>query len=40
MPHHPSADQIIDLYNRHARTWNELRGNRLTERKWIERFHA
>lgn len=40
MPHHPSADQIIDLYNRHARTWNELRGNRLIERKWIERFHA
>jgi hypothetical protein len=23
MPHHPSADQIIDLYNRHADTWNE-----------------
>ncbi|NIF28949.1 class I SAM-dependent methyltransferase [Pantoea sp. Tr-811] len=40
MPHHPSADQIIDLYNRHAQTWNELRGNRLAERKWIERYHA
>lgn len=40
MSYHPSADQIIDLYNRHAHTWNELRGNRLTERKWIERFHS
>ncbi|MFJ3076539.1 class I SAM-dependent DNA methyltransferase [Pseudomonas sp. NPDC087029] len=40
MPHHPSADQIIDLYDRNASTWNDLRGNRLIERKWIERFHA
>ncbi|BBH46098.1 methyltransferase [Pseudomonas sp. KU43P] len=40
MAYHPSADQIIDLYDRNASTWNDLRGNRLTERKWVERFHA
>ena len=38
MPDHPSADQIIDLYDRNTSTWDRLRGNRLTERKWIERF--
>ncbi|CAM3234699.1 class I SAM-dependent DNA methyltransferase [Pseudomonas plecoglossicida] len=40
MPDHPFADQIIDLYNRNASTWDRLRGNRLTERKWIERFRS
>ena len=40
MPDHPSADTIIDLYDRHAHAWNELRGDRLTEHKWIKRFHA
>lgn len=40
MPDHPSADQIIDLYDRNASTWDRLRGNRLTERKWIERFRS
>lgn len=38
MPHHPSADQIIDLYDRHASTWNKLRTNHFIDRKWIERF--
>lgn len=40
MPDHPSADQIIDLYDRNTSTWDRLRGNRLTERKWIERFRS
>ncbi|MBK4989443.1 MULTISPECIES: class I SAM-dependent DNA methyltransferase [Pseudomonas] len=38
MVHHPSADQIIDLYDRHASTWNTLRANHFIDRKWIERF--
>ncbi|MGJ7549838.1 class I SAM-dependent DNA methyltransferase [Pseudomonas alloputida] len=40
MTHHPSADQIIDLYHRHASTWDRLRGDDLTDHKWIERFQA
>ncbi|WP_237858436.1 class I SAM-dependent DNA methyltransferase [Pseudomonas sp. PGPR81] len=40
MPYHPSADQIIDLYDRNASAWNDVRGNRLIERKWIERFRS
>ncbi|MBO9549232.1 class I SAM-dependent methyltransferase [Pseudomonas sp.] len=40
MAHHPSADQIIDLYHRHASAWDRLRGNHLTDHKWIERFRA
>jgi len=40
MPDHPSADQIIDLYDRNASTWDRLRGNRLIECKWIERFRS
>jgi len=40
MPDHPSADQIIDLYDRNASTWYRLRGNRLIECKWIERFRS
>lgn len=38
MAHHPSADQIISLYDRHAATWNDLRTNHFIDRKWIERF--
>lgn len=33
-----SADRIVDLYRRHARTWVGARGTRLTERIWIDRF--
>ncbi|MGE7991077.1 class I SAM-dependent DNA methyltransferase [Pseudomonas sp. NPDC089554] len=40
MSYHPSADQIIDLYDRHATTWNTLRANHLTDSKWIERFQS
>ncbi|MFD2642736.1 class I SAM-dependent DNA methyltransferase [Pseudomonas japonica] len=40
MPHHPSAHRIIDLYDRHADTWDRLRNNHFPDRKWIERFHS
>ncbi|MFV3402949.1 class I SAM-dependent methyltransferase [Pseudomonas sp. NY15463] len=40
MSHHPSADQIISLYDRHATTWNDLRINHFVDRKWIERFRS
>ncbi|WP_313294721.1 class I SAM-dependent methyltransferase [Pseudomonas sp.] len=38
MSHHPSADQIVDLYDRHASIWNKLRANHFIDSKWIERF--
>ncbi|WP_329603252.1 class I SAM-dependent methyltransferase [Pseudomonas fulva] len=38
MSHHPSADYIIDLYDRHAFTWHQKRANHFTDRKWIARF--
>jgi SAM-dependent methyltransferase len=37
---HPSSTQIIDLYERHARAWDEARGRSLFERVWLERFRA
>lgn len=37
---HPSSTQIIDLYERHARAWDEARGKSLFERAWLERFRA
>ncbi|MHA6195046.1 class I SAM-dependent DNA methyltransferase [Pseudomonas wadenswilerensis] len=40
MPHHPSASQIIGLYDRHARQWDRLRHQHFTDRKWIERFRS
>ncbi|QXI35850.1 class I SAM-dependent methyltransferase [Pseudomonas promysalinigenes] len=40
MPYHPSADQIVDLYDRHAATWNNLRTDHFIDRKWIERFRS
>jgi trans-aconitate methyltransferase len=40
MSHHPSADHIVDLYDRHALTWNNLRVNHFIDRKWIERFRS
>ncbi|MFJ4347663.1 methyltransferase domain-containing protein [Pseudomonas sp. NPDC089401] len=40
MSHHPSADQIISLYDRHAAAWNDLRANHFIDRKWIERFRS
>ncbi|QDC04536.1 class I SAM-dependent methyltransferase [Pseudomonas fulva] len=38
MSHHPSADHIIDLYDRHAFTWHQKRANHFTDRKWIPHF--
>lgn len=37
---HPEADKIIDLYRRHALAWANIRGSRLQERTWIEKFLA
>lgn len=34
------AEQIIALYQRHARDWAEDRGNRLIEDTWLDRFLA
>jgi SAM-dependent methyltransferase len=33
----PSADRIIDLYERHARSWDGDRGRSLLERGWLDR---
>ena len=35
-----AANNIIDLYQRHAETWARLRGNRLFETPWLDRFLA
>jgi SAM-dependent methyltransferase len=35
---HPSADRIIDLYERHAHDWDGERGKSLFERPWLDRF--
>jgi SAM-dependent methyltransferase len=32
------ADNIIGLYRRHARAWDEARGDRLREGAWLDRF--
>ncbi|MEM7776533.1 MAG: class I SAM-dependent methyltransferase [Pseudomonadota bacterium] len=34
------ADNIVDLYRRHAAAWLELRGRHLMERTWLDRFIA
>lgn len=34
------ADRIVGLYQRHGRAWAALRGNRLGEGAWLERFAA
>ena len=35
---HESADRIVDLYQRHARAWDETRGRSLFEKSWLDRF--
>jgi len=35
-----AADDIIDLYRRHARTWAASRGKSLFEKLWLDRFLA
>ncbi|MDO3401705.1 methyltransferase domain-containing protein [Mycolicibacterium neoaurum] len=37
---HPDADQVITLYDRHAKAWARDRGDRLIERAWLDRFVA
>jgi SAM-dependent methyltransferase len=34
------ADRIIDLYQRHAQTWDQQRSRNLFERPWLDRFVA
>jgi SAM-dependent methyltransferase len=36
----PSSAAIIDLYERHARTWDCERGRSLMERAWLDRFRG
>jgi SAM-dependent methyltransferase len=33
-----AADNIIDIYSRHARAWASARGKALPEQTWIDRF--
>lgn len=35
-----AAADVVDLYRRHARAWAALRGERLIEGAWLERFAA
>lgn len=35
---HEAAHQIIDLYQRHAQTWDRIRSRRLVEQSWLDRF--
>lgn len=35
-----AAGNIISLYERHAKTWDEARGKNLFERAWLDRFRA
>ncbi len=33
-----SAQNIIEIYKKHARAWTELRGNFLYEKTWLDHF--
>ncbi|MGP9418409.1 class I SAM-dependent DNA methyltransferase [Ewingella sp. AOP9-I1-14] len=35
---HPSADKIIDLYQRNSDYWDDIRGKQLFELPWLEHF--
>lgn len=35
---HEAAHQIIDLYQRHAQTWDRIRSRHLVEQSWLDRF--
>src|SRR5262245_26910562 len=35
-----AAEKIIDLYDRHAASWDRLRSRKLMERAWLDRFLA
>ena len=32
------AENIIEIYTKHARAWTELRGEFLYEKAWLDRF--
>ena len=34
------AQNIIEIYKKHARAWTELRGNFLYEKAWLDHFLA
>ena len=36
----PASDQIVDLYERHARVWDLDRGKNLIERFWLDAFRT
>jgi trans-aconitate methyltransferase len=37
---HPSASEIVGLYERHAEAWDRDRGKTKLEQSWIDRFRA
>lgn len=37
---HPAAGTVLDVYRRHGARWAELRGDRLVEGRWLDRFCA
>lgn len=39
-PAHDASTQIVNLYERHARTFDRERGKSLFERRWLDRFRA
>jgi trans-aconitate methyltransferase len=39
-PMHPSAKQIVDLYERHAAAFDRARGRERLEKAWLDRFRA
>lgn len=40
MSRHPAADEVIDLYERHAVAWDAMRPQGRMERPWLDRFLA
>lgn len=37
---HPASKHVMDLYERHAHTWDRERGRSLFERAWLDRFRT
>jgi len=35
-----AANNIIEIYRRHARSWTDARGKSLTENNWVDRFRS
>lgn len=40
MPNDRTPFDVIDVYQRHGTAWAKLRGNKLTEGDWLDRFSA